>query len=138
MQQLTRDLTQELTQQKFAHAQASPAQPGLRQPRQRKFILHWFSSLAAGALCLLALSSASVMANLPEAQADAVTPVNINTASAEVLAERLVGIGLSRAQAIVAYRDANGNFQDAYELVAVRGVGEATVANNEAVIRLRD
>ena len=106
-----------------------------RQPRQRSFF-RWFSSLAAGTLCLLALGSA--VANLPETTAGGVTPVNINTANAEVLAERLVGIGLSRAQAIVAYRDANGNFQDAYELVAVRGVGEATVANNESVIRLRD
>ena len=106
-----------------------------RQPKRRSFF-RWFSSLAAGTLCLLALGSA--VANLPETAAGGVTPVNINTANAEVLAERLVGIGLSRAQAIVAYRDANGNFQDAYELVAVRGVGEATVANNEAVIRLRD
>ena len=113
-------------------------QPNPTQRRKKTNLLHWFSSLAAGALCLLALGSATVMANLPEPAADALTPVNINTASAEVLAERLVGIGLSRAQAIVAYRDTNGNFQDAYELVAVRGVGEATVANNEAVIRLRD
>lgn len=95
-----------------------------------------FTTLAAGSLCLLALSSA--VADLPEPAADVLVPVNINTATAEVLAERLVGIGLSRAQAIVAYRDAHGNFQDAYELVAVRGVGEATVANNETVIRLRD
>ncbi len=135
MQQLTQQPTQQPTQQR---PQSSLGQSRLKQHRQKKSILHWFSSLAAGALCLLALGSASVMANLPEAEADALVPVNINTASAEVLAERLVGIGLSRAQAIVAYRDANGNFQDAYELVAVRGVGEATVANNEAVIRLRD
>ncbi len=98
--------------------------------------LRWFTSLAAGTLLLLAFGTAA--AKLPEPGAEAPQPVNINTAPAEVLAERLVGIGLSRAQAIVAYRDANGNFQDAYELVAVRGVGEATVANNEAIIRLRD
>lgn len=133
MQQQSQHKAQQPFQQPFQQQQASRA-----QSRKKKPILHWFSSLAAGALCLLALGSASVMANLSEAQADVLAPVNINTASAEVLAERLVGIGLSRAQAIVAYRDTNGNFQDAYELVAVRGVGEATVANNEAVIRLRD
>lgn len=99
-------------------------------------IFGWLRSFAVGTLCLLALNTA--FADVAEPNPQALTPVNINTASAEVLAERLVGIGLSRAEAIVAYRDANGNFQDAYELVAVRGVGEATVANNEAVIRLRD
>lgn len=130
--------TQHNVQPCFSTRQSNLAQAHQAQPRKKNSILHWFSSLAAGALCLLALGSASAMANLSEAQADVLAPVNINTASAEVLAERLVGIGLSRAQAIVAYRDANGNFQDAYELVAVRGVGEATVANNEAIIRLRD
>lgn len=124
-------------QQSQQQSQQRSQQRSQQQPKQRSFF-RWFSSLAAGTLCLLALGSA--VASLPETAAGvaAVMPVNINTANAEVLAERLVGIGLSRAQAIVAYRDANGNFQDAYELVAVRGVGEATVANNEAVIRLRD
>ncbi len=63
--------------------------------------------------------------------------VNINTAPAQELADALVGIGLARAQAIVEYRDEFGPFEDVYELVNVRGVGERTVNLNEAIIRLK-
>jgi competence protein ComEA len=42
----------------------------------------------------------------------------------------LNGIGESKAQAIVAYREANGPFQSADDLVNVKGIGEATVAKN--------
>lgn len=64
--------------------------------------------------------------------------ININTADAATLAAGLQGIGLSRAEAIVRYREAHGAFQDAYELTAIKGVGERTVLLNEGRIRLRD
>ena len=44
------------------------------------------------------------------------TTVNINHADAETLASMLDGIGLSRAQAIISYREANGLFYSAEEL----------------------
>ncbi|MCZ0942826.1 MAG: helix-hairpin-helix domain-containing protein [Gammaproteobacteria bacterium] len=56
--------------------------------------------------------------------------VNINTDDAVTIAEVLDGVGMKKAEAIVAYRDANGAFQDASELVKVRGIGESTVSNN--------
>lgn len=65
-----------------------------------------------------------------------VTTVNINDADAETLAEVLDGIGMSRAEAIVAYRTAHGPFYSAEELTAVRGIGESTVAKNEKKIRV--
>jgi competence protein ComEA len=55
--------------------------------------------------------------------------VNINTASVETLAS-LDGIGESKAQAIVSYRDQNGPFQSADELVNVKGIGERTLEKN--------
>jgi len=55
--------------------------------------------------------------------------VNINTADVETLAS-LNGIGPSKAEAIVAYREANGPFQSADELVNVKGIGAATVEKN--------
>lgn len=55
--------------------------------------------------------------------------VNINTADVETLSS-LNGIGQSKAAAIVAYRETNGPFQSADELVNVKGIGEATVAKN--------
>ena len=58
-------------------------------------------------------------------------PVNINTASAEQIAEALNGVGLSKAQAIVEYREAYGLFEQADEIVYVRGIGESTYQKNK-------
>lgn len=65
-------------------------------------------------------------------------PVNINTASAEQLAEELDGVGLSKARAIVAHRNANGPFASAEALAEVKGIGERTVALNVDNILLSD
>lgn len=62
-------------------------------------------------------------------------PVNINTASAEEIADALDGVGLSKAEAIVAYRQDNGRFQHADELVNVKGIGLSTVNKNRSYIR---
>jgi competence protein ComEA len=64
--------------------------------------------------------------------------VNVNQADAQTIAEVLKGVGLSRAQAIVEYREQNGDFRDAYELANIKGIGERTVEQNEAKIRLTD
>lgn len=63
-------------------------------------------------------------------------PVNINSANAETLSESLDGVGLSKARAIVAYRDQNGPFQHADQLVNVKGIGIATVDKNRDYILL--
>lgn len=49
--------------------------------------------------------------------------VNINTAGVEELAS-LNGIGQSKAEAIIKYREANGKFQKTEDLVLVKGIGE--------------
>jgi len=56
--------------------------------------------------------------------------VNVNTASATEIAEALVGIGQSKAEAIVAYRKEHGPFKTPDDLVLVKGIGEKTVAKN--------
>ena len=56
--------------------------------------------------------------------------VNINTADAEALQSELKGIGAQKAQAIVAYREANGAFNSADDLANVKGIGEKTVEKN--------
>lgn len=62
--------------------------------------------------------------------------VNINTASAEELATLLKGVGEKRAQDIVDYRKANGEFQSAEELTNVKGIGTSTLEKNSERIRL--
>jgi competence protein ComEA len=56
--------------------------------------------------------------------------VNINTADAATLDRVLVGIGPSKAQAIVAYRKANGAFKNIDALTEVKGIGPATIKKN--------
>ena len=64
----------------------------------------------------------------------AAQPVNINTADAPTLATALRGVGESKAEAIVAYREANGAFKSADDLVNVKGIGEKTVELNREFI----
>lgn len=63
-----------------------------------------------------------------------VEQVNINHADASTIASVLDGIGMSRAQAIVTFREEYGDFENLEELMMVKGVGEVTVKNNEARI----
>lgn len=68
----------------------------------------------------------------------AADPVDVNTATAEQLAEALNGVGESKAEAIVEYREANGPFTHIDELINVRGIGMATVDKNRDMIQLDD
>ena len=64
--------------------------------------------------------------------------VNINTADAATLARVLDGVGLKKAEAIVAHREAHGRFDSAEDLARVKGIGEATVRRNADKIRIVD
>ena len=63
-------------------------------------------------------------------------PVNINTADAETISAELNGIGMSKAQAIVEYRQKHGPFKSAEDLSLVKGIGDRTVELNRANIRV--
>lgn len=75
---------------------------------------------------LLALCSFNVFA----------TPVNVNTADAATIAESLNGVGLKKAEAIVADRVKNGPFKSAEDLTRVNGIGAKTILKNKADILL--
>ncbi len=63
-------------------------------------------------------------------------PVDVNSASAAEIATALNGVGLKKAEAIVAYREQHGPFRSADELINVKGIGLATVEKNREVIRV--
>ena len=64
----------------------------------------------------------------------AVTTVNINEADAKTLSKMLDGVGMRKAQDIIAYREKNGRFFLAEELSAVKGIGRTTAMKNEGKI----
>jgi len=56
--------------------------------------------------------------------------VNINTATAEEIADAMSGVGMVKAQAIVKERDTNGKFKTLDGVVRVKGIGQATIEKN--------
>ncbi|KJY85229.1 transporter [Vibrio galatheae] len=62
--------------------------------------------------------------------------VNINTASAQELADLLTGIGIKKAEAIVEYRQEHGKFDSAESLTKVKGIGPSLVSKNQSRIQL--
>ena len=63
-------------------------------------------------------------------------PVNVNLADAETISAELKGVGLSKANAIVEYREAHGPFKSREELMEVKGIGVRTIEINAANILL--
>ena len=62
--------------------------------------------------------------------ADPPGPIDINTASAEALAEAIHGVGLKRARAIVLHREEHGSFASVDQLAQVRGISTKTIERN--------
>ena len=86
-----------------------------------------FNSFVAGAL-VATLSPLAAWAG----------PVDVNTADAATLARELQGVGISRAEAIVAHRQENGPFEAVEDLLEVKGIGPQIIEQNRANIRLDD
>jgi competence protein ComEA len=83
-------------------------------------MINWIRKLALSVLLLPVLALAE--------------PVNVNTADAETISESLQGVGLSKARAIVEYRQKHGPFKTADDLSLVKGIGERTVELNRGNI----
>ena len=57
-------------------------------------------------------------------------PLDINTATVDQFDQVMVGVGKSKAEAIVKDRDTNGTFKSVDDLTRVKGIGTATVQKN--------
>lgn len=62
------------------------------------------------------------------------TQVDVNSADAKTLAQALDGVGLTKAEAIVAYRNAHGPFESVDDLAKVQGIGPRIIEENREAI----
>lgn len=76
------------------------------------------------------IAQSLVLSLLLAGTAIAAEKININTADAATIDRVLVNVGPSKADAIVAYRKANGPFRSAEQLALVKGIGLTTVEKN--------
>jgi competence protein ComEA len=90
------------------------------------------SILHTTAVLLQSLAIAALIAG-PARAAD---KVDVNSADAATIDRVLLNIGPSKAQAIVAHRDANGPYNRLEQLAKVKGIGLKTVEKNRDRIDL--
>ena len=64
-------------------------------------------------------------------------PVDVNTADAATISAELKGIGMTKAKAIVEYREKHGPFKSPEDLSLVKGIGDRTVELNRDDIRVK-
>ncbi len=79
--------------------------------------------------------NAALVAAAMLAQVAIAGPVDVNTADAKTLARELQGIGMAKAEAIVAYREKNGPFKSADDLAKVKGLGKKLVDQNKSNLK---
>ncbi|EKT54351.1 ComEA family DNA-binding protein [Providencia burhodogranariea] len=79
---------------------------------------------------ITAVNKKSTEDSSPTVSSQNPSQVNINQASAEVLAEKLNGIGMQKAKAIVEYRDKYGAFNSIENILEVKGIGPSFLEKN--------
>jgi competence protein ComEA len=101
------------------------------------FVAVAFSSatFAADVPAKPAVVAPATTAAKPASLAPQEAAININTADAQALT-KLKGIGPKKAEAIVAFRKANGAFKTVDQLADVKGIGAKTIEANRKNIRI--
>lgn len=95
---------------------------------------NWFAiAIFLFSLIAAPLSSA---AEDPAAGMEETEQIDINSADAAAIAAALDGVGLVKAQEIVAYREMFGAFKTVDELMEVKGIGPGTLERNRDRIAL--
>lgn len=93
--------------------------------------------LSAFSLPSLAAASKAAGDMPPMSTEMAAGSVNLNSADAATLQSSLAGIGKAKAEAIVAYREANGAFASVDELLEVKGIGQALIERNREKLTVK-
>jgi competence protein ComEA len=111
---------------------------GPRRVRMNSQQLAIFGRAMSVALLLLAgwLQPLSLVQAAGSEPVAVMQTVNINRADASSLAAGLRGVGPSKPEEIVRYREAFGPFETVDELAEVKGIGKSTLEKNRDLITL--
>ena len=85
---------------------------------------------AACTALLLIFTPVVLAAQAPQETTAQITQLDINKADAAAIAAALDGVGLVKAEEIIAYRTLYGNFHSVEELLEVPGIGAVTLEKN--------
>lgn len=88
------------------------------------------------AAALMAFSTVGLAVEAQPNTTEQIQMLDINNADAAAIAAALDGVGIKKAQEIVAYREMFGDFHSVDELADVKGIGMATVEKNRQRIIL--
>ena len=81
------------------------------------------------------LAAEKASSDQPQDVATIQQSININTANLDTLTQ-LKGIGAKKAEAIIAWREANGGFKSIDQLLEIKGIGESTLEANREKIQI--
>ena len=81
------------------------------------------------------LSANEEVSQFKETSSQAIQLIDINTADTQTLTT-LKGIGKSKAQAIILYRETNGRFKSVDELLQIKGIGKKVLMENKAILKI--
>lgn len=104
-----------------------------------RYVVRLFTVLSVcSVLCVAPLTSVAETAPSDVSATEVVVAeqVNINTADAQTLATTLKGVGLKKAAAIIAWRQANGEFMTVGQLTDVKGIGRSILEKNREKLTL--
>lgn len=64
--------------------------------------------------------------------------ININTADKETLMSVIKGVGEKKAEAIIIYREENGDFKSIDDLANVKGIGQGIIEKHREELAVSD
>lgn len=95
-------------------------------------LLTVLATVSSASMAATAVESVNGSVSVPQVSSQQILgdKIDLNGADAYTLQRGLSGVGEAKANAIVAYREANGPFESVDELLEVKGIGKSILDRN--------